>query len=154
MQIALAHAHLTGGGYDLPVVRPVFEEYIASFGFSAPAIEIHPGSFFTDPLPAADVLLMGHILHDWDLEQKRMLLHKAYDALPAGGAVIVFDAIIDDDRKRERVRIADEPQYADENPRRLRLHRRRLPRLDAQGQGSAQVPTSSIWPGRIRWSSG
>jgi hypothetical protein len=45
------------------------------------------------------VLLFGHILHDWDLETKRMLLRKAYAALPEGGAVIVYDAIIDDERK-------------------------------------------------------
>ena len=58
------------------------------------------GSFFTDELPQADVLLFGHILHDWDLEAKLMLLHKAYAALPPGGAVVVYDAIIDDERKQ------------------------------------------------------
>lgn len=42
---------------------------------------------------------MGHILHDWDLEQKKMLLKKAYDALPQDGALIVFEALIDDDRR-------------------------------------------------------
>jgi hypothetical protein len=52
-----------------------------------------------DPLPAADVLVMGHILHDWDLRTKRTLLVKAYDALPEGGALIVYDTIIDDDRR-------------------------------------------------------
>ncbi|HET6375191.1 MAG TPA: methyltransferase, partial [Methylocella sp.] len=57
------------------------------------------GSFFTDPLPEADVLIMGHILHDWDLTQKRMLLEKAYAALPKGGALIVYEALIDDERR-------------------------------------------------------
>ena len=42
---------------------------------------------------------MGHILHDWDLDQKRMLVQKAYDALPEGGALIVYEAIIDDGRR-------------------------------------------------------
>jgi O-methyltransferase domain len=51
-------------------------------------------------LPAADVITMGHILHDWDLNQKRMLIGKAYDALPTGGALIVFEALIDDDRRQ------------------------------------------------------
>ncbi len=50
------------------------------------------GNFFTDPLPAADVLIMGHILHDWDLAQKRMLLAKAHAALPNGGALIVYES--------------------------------------------------------------
>src|SRR5262249_54007544 len=50
-------------------------------------------------LPKADVVIMGHILHDWDLPTKRKLVAKAYDALPAGGAFIVFEALIDDDRR-------------------------------------------------------
>jgi O-methyltransferase domain len=57
------------------------------------------GDFFTDSLPQADVLVMGHILHDWNLDEKRLLLRKAYDALPEAGALIVYDAIIDDERR-------------------------------------------------------
>jgi hypothetical protein len=98
VQIALAHPHLTGGGYDLPVVGPIFNEYIASFNLSQ-RLKFHPGSFFTDALPQTDVLIMGHILHDWDMDQKRMLLAKAHAALPSGGALIVFDAMIDDQRR-------------------------------------------------------
>jgi hypothetical protein len=44
-------------------------------------------------LPPADVILMGHILHDWDLDQKKMLLAKAHSALPPGGAVVIYDSI-------------------------------------------------------------
>jgi hypothetical protein len=58
------------------------------------------GSFFTDDLPKADVLMMGHILHDWDLPTKKMLVKKAFDAVPAGGALIVYESIIDDDRSK------------------------------------------------------
>jgi hypothetical protein len=57
------------------------------------------GDFFADPLPKADVLVMGHILHDWGIDEKRVLLRKAYDALPEGGALIVYEAIIDDERR-------------------------------------------------------
>jgi hypothetical protein len=99
VQVALAHPHLQGGGYDLAPVCPVFEEYAARFGLSE-RLRFCEGSFFTDPLPPADVLVMGHILHDWDLETKHMLLRKAYDALPQGGALIVYEAIIDDDRRQ------------------------------------------------------
>ncbi len=98
-QIALAHPHLNGIGYDLPEVGPVFEEYIAENNL-AERVRFAGGSFFTDDLPQADVLLFGHILHDWDLETKRMLLRKAYAALPPGGAVVVYDSIIDDERKQ------------------------------------------------------
>ena len=98
VQIALAHPHLTGGNFDLPGVGPVFEQYVARHGLSD-RLRFYPGDFFKDTLPSADVIIMGHILHDWDLAEKRMLLKKAYDALPKGGALIVFEALIDDDRR-------------------------------------------------------
>ena len=96
--IARAHEHLTGGGFDLPPIEPIFGAYVARHGL-ADRLSFCGGNFFADPLPSADVLIMGHILHDWDLDQKRMLLQKAYDALPDGGALIVYEAIIDDDRR-------------------------------------------------------
>jgi hypothetical protein len=96
--IARAHPHLSGAGFDLPQVGPVFEEFVAANGL-ADRLRFHAGDFFNDALPKADVIIMGHILHDWDLEQKSMLLKKAYDALPEGGALIVYEAMIDDDRR-------------------------------------------------------
>jgi hypothetical protein len=98
VEIALAHGHLTGGGMDLPVVRPIFEAYVRAKGLEG-RLRFHPGDFFRDPLPRADVLIMGHILHDWNLEEKMRLLRKACEALPTGGALIVHEALIDDDRK-------------------------------------------------------
>ncbi len=97
-QVALAHPHLSGGGFDLPKVGPIFEDYMASHNLSE-RMSFHPGNFFEDALPGADVIVMGHILHDWDLAQKRMLVRKAYDALPEGGAYIVYESIIDNDRR-------------------------------------------------------
>ena len=97
-QLALAHPHLRGTGFDLAPVRPIFEEYSAQFGLSD-RLHFQEGSFFTDPLPTADVIVMGHILHDWDLETKRMLVAKAFDALPSGGALVVYEALIDDERR-------------------------------------------------------
>ena len=99
VQLALAHPHLTGIGYDLPRVRPIFEEYVSSFGLEK-RLRFESGDFFDDPLPVGDVMIMGHVLHDWNLDEKRRLIAKAYDALPDRGALIVFDAVIDDDRKR------------------------------------------------------
>lgn len=98
VQIALRHPHITGGGFDLPLVGPVFDRYVADNGL-ADRLRFYPGDFFADPLPSADVLIMGHILHDWDLAQKKALIRKAFDALPKGGALIVYDAVIDDERK-------------------------------------------------------
>ena len=97
VQIALAHPHLTGYGFDLPPLAPVFEGH-ARRNQVDERLTFVPGDFFTDDLPSVDVLVMGHILHDWDLEQKRSLLAKAYDALPDGGSLIVYEMMIDDDR--------------------------------------------------------
>ena len=98
-EIALAHKHLAGEGMDLPVVRPIFEDYARAKGIEK-RLRFHAGDFFKDPLPKTDVLIMGHILHDWNLDEKGMLLRKAYDALPSGGALIVHEAIIDNARKK------------------------------------------------------
>jgi hypothetical protein len=96
-QVALANPHIQGTGMDLPEVGPIFEGYIQLNGLSG-RVEFSPGSFFDQPLPKADVIMMGHILHDWNLETKHMLVRKAYEALPEGGALIVYESIIDDDR--------------------------------------------------------
>ncbi|MCI0598306.1 MAG: acetylserotonin O-methyltransferase [Beijerinckiaceae bacterium] len=96
--IASAHPHLSGAGFDLPQVKPIFEEFVAKRGLSD-RVNFLSGNFFTDPLPPADVLIMGHILHDWDLSEKRMLLQKAFAALPKNGALIIYEALIDDERR-------------------------------------------------------
>lgn len=98
-QLCLAHPHLSGTNFDLAVVGPVFEEYAAARGLKD-RLRFQAGDFFNEPLPPADVITMGHILHDWNLDQKRMLLGKAYEALPEGGALIVFEALIDDERRQ------------------------------------------------------
>ncbi|HKF48481.1 MAG TPA: methyltransferase [Terracidiphilus sp.] len=98
-QVLLKNTHLTGVGFDLPEVGPIFEEYVESHGLSA-RVKFEPGSFFEQPIPKADVVMMGHILHDWGLEEKKVLVRKAYEALPEGGAFIAYDAIIDDDRSK------------------------------------------------------
>jgi hypothetical protein len=98
-QVALANPHLTCVGFDLPPVRPVFERYVASHGLAA-RVSFVEGDFFREPLPRADVITMGHILHDWDLAQKKTLVRKAFEALPAGGSFVVFEAMIDDDRSQ------------------------------------------------------
>ena len=99
VQVALANPQISGIGFDLPEVGPIFEDYVNANKLSS-RVEFRPGSFFDSPLPKADVVMMGHILHDWNLEEKKNLMRKAYDALPAGGAFIVYESIIDDDRSQ------------------------------------------------------
>jgi O-methyltransferase involved in polyketide biosynthesis len=101
--IALTHAHICGGGLDLPPVQPIFEEYLANAGLSE-RLRFYPGDFFADDrLPEADVLIMGHILHDWGLDEKKTLLRKAHEALPAGGRLIVYETLIDDERRENAI---------------------------------------------------
>jgi len=99
VQVALAHPHLSGGEFDLPPVGPIFQDYVKSFGLEG-RLTFRPGDFFKDPIPSSDVLIMGHILHDWNLQEKLALLKNAYDALPKGGALIVHESIIDDNRSK------------------------------------------------------
>jgi hypothetical protein len=99
VQVALKNPHLAGTGFDLPEVAPIFEEYVEENGLSD-RVHFQSGSFFKDPLPNVDVIMMGHILHDWNLQEKQLLIRRAYDALPSGGAFIAYDAVIDDDRSK------------------------------------------------------
>lgn len=99
VQVALENPHLAGAGFDLAEVGPIFEEYVASNGLAG-RVEFKPGSFFDDPLPRSDVIMMGHILHDWNLDEKKLLIRKSYESLPPGGALVVYEAIIDDDRSQ------------------------------------------------------
>ncbi len=99
VQVALKNPHLSCTGFDLPEVAPIFEEYVEGHALSS-RVKFKAGSFFTDPLPNVDVIMMGHILHDWNLEEKKMLIRKAYEALPPDGAYIVYDSLIDDDRSK------------------------------------------------------
>jgi hypothetical protein len=99
VQVVSANSHLSGIGFDLPEVGSIFEDYIAENRLAS-RVTFRPGSFFDTPIPKADVVMMGHVLHDWNLEEKKMLVRKAYEALPAGGAYIVYESIIDDDRSK------------------------------------------------------
>jgi hypothetical protein len=99
VQIASHNPHLEGIGFDLPEIAPIFEEYAEQSGVAA-RLRFQPGDFFKVPFPQVDVITMGHILHDWNLEVKEMLIRKAYEAVPDRGALIVYEAIIDDERRQ------------------------------------------------------
>jgi len=96
--VASEHPHLTFNSFDLPEVAPHAEKHVELSGLMD-RINIVSGDFFKDELPKADVITMGNILHDWNLENKKMLINKAYDALPAGGAFIAIENLIDDARR-------------------------------------------------------
>ena len=85
--------------FDLPPLEPFALKKIEESGLSD-RITVVNGNFFEDDFPKADVIAMGNILHDWNLEQKKLLISKAYDALPGGGALVVIESIIDNERRK------------------------------------------------------
>lgn len=98
VQIARAHPHMIGGGFDLPAVEPWFTRYVERNGLSHRLL-FHAGDFHRDPLPSADVMVMGRVLHNWSLPVKKMLLSKAHESLPQNGALIICETLIDDARQ-------------------------------------------------------
>lgn len=96
--VAQANPNMNCISFDLPAVEPIAKRTIKEAGLSD-RISTASGDFFKDPIPKADIVTMGMILHDWNLENKMHLLRLAYDALPKGGAFIAIENIIDDARK-------------------------------------------------------
>jgi len=98
IEVAKANPDLRCISFDLPPVEPIARKHIAAAGLSD-RVGTASGDFFKDPLPKADMITMGMILHDWNLEKKLHLIRAAYDALPAGGALVAIEALIDDARR-------------------------------------------------------
>ena len=96
--VANRHPHMRCTSFDLPVVEPIAKRTIEAARLSERVTAVG-GDFFADPLPGADVITMGLILHDWNLERKMHLIKAAYDALPEGGAFIVVENLIDNARR-------------------------------------------------------
>ncbi len=98
VMVARKHPHLKIVSADLPQATAIAEKKIEAATLSD-RISATSIDFFKDALPKADVITMGMILHDWNLDNKMMLIRKAYDALPESGAFIVVEALIDDARR-------------------------------------------------------
>src|SRR5258706_5527791 len=99
LMVAKHQAHMTCTTVDLPPVVPIAVETIQKFQL-ADRVRAQRGDFFEEPFPKADIITMGNILHDWDEEKKILLMKKAYEALPVGGAFVAIEGIIDDERKQ------------------------------------------------------
>ncbi len=97
-QVVLHNPHMKCISFDLQPVVPIALENMSKMGI-ADKVDIRTGDFFRDPFPKADIITMGNILHDWNTAEKKMLISKAYDALPKGGAFVVIENIIDDERR-------------------------------------------------------
>lgn len=96
--IARRHPHMTCTTFDLPIVEPVALQNIQRSGLKN--VRVASGDFFTDAIPAADVIVMANVLHDWEEEKKLLLIKKAYDVLPSNGAFVAIEHVIDDQRRK------------------------------------------------------
>lgn len=91
------YPQLRAAVFDLPAVMDMAQEYAAA----SPArsrIEVVAGDFFRDELPPGDLYALGRILHDWPEERIRLLLHKVFRSLPAGGALLIAEKLVEEDR--------------------------------------------------------
>lgn len=96
--LLLAHPHLTGAVFDRPVMKPFLEELADDRGVRD-RISFHGGDFYDDPIPGADVVIFGNVLHDTPVATRKGLIAQAAARIPVGGAVIVYDPMVDDDRR-------------------------------------------------------
>ncbi|WON73213.1 methyltransferase [Nitrosospira sp. Is2] len=96
--VAIQDPHIKCTSFDLPAVEPIARKWIEQAGLTD-RVEVASGDFLKNPLPKADVITMGMILHDWNLDKKKHLIKLAYEALPEGGVFIVIENLIDDERR-------------------------------------------------------
>jgi precorrin-6B methylase 2 len=96
--VAINNPHMKVASFDLPQVEPIARENMSKMNLTD-RVKLITGDFFNDPFPKADIITMGNILHDWSLEDKKLLIRKAYDALPEGGAFVAIENVIDSDRR-------------------------------------------------------
>lgn len=96
--LAEAHPHLRLQSFDLPPVAALARQRIEAAGL-ADRIEVVAGDFFVDPWPCADVITMGNVLHNWGLDEKKLLIRRAHESLSDGGALVAIENLIDDDRR-------------------------------------------------------
>jgi predicted O-methyltransferase YrrM len=96
--VAIQHPHMKCTSFDLPPVELIARKWIEQAGL-ADRVKLVSGDFLKDPVPQADIITMGMILHDWNLEKKKHLIRSAYEALPTGGAFVAIENLIDDERR-------------------------------------------------------
>lgn len=99
VQVAINNPNVHCISFDLPAVEQVAKKTIEHSGLSS-RVSTAAGDFFSTPLPKSDVIAMGNILHDWNEKDKVLLMKKAWEALPKGGAFVCIENIIDNDRSQ------------------------------------------------------
>jgi len=99
IQVCLKHPSIQCTTFDLPPVEPLAKRKINIFKLSD-RIQVVSGDLLKDAIPKADLISMGNILHGLTEDVKQELVKKVYDTLPAGGAFIAIENIIDNERRQ------------------------------------------------------
>ncbi len=99
MVLVRAHPHLRATVFDLPELEPAFTKYTAGLEITE-SLGFQAGDFFRDPLPRADAIILGHVLHNWPLDTRRALIRSAFEAANPGGALLIYDSMLDEDQPR------------------------------------------------------
>jgi acetylserotonin O-methyltransferase len=86
------YPHLRAAVFDLPEVGAITRGYVAD------RAEVLAGDFFTDPLPEADLYVLGRILHDWPADKITLLLENIFNSLLSGGAVLIAEKLLYEDK--------------------------------------------------------
>jgi 8-O-methyltransferase len=87
------HPHLEATVLDLPRLAPAFHDHMDALGLTG-KVRFHAADFFTDRLPAADVVMIGHCMIDWTDEQRVTLIDRVFPAVRPGGAFLVWDPML------------------------------------------------------------
>lgn len=95
------YPHLRATVFDLPDAIPLAQEIIGQTAV-ADRVDTLGGDFFHDPIPQADLIAVGRILHDWSVDKVEQLLGRIFDALPPGGGLLIAEKLLSDDKTGPR----------------------------------------------------
>ncbi|NUV55125.1 methyltransferase domain-containing protein [Streptomyces coelicolor] len=112
--IALAQANpdLKVTVFEIPASGSIAEKKIAQAGVGD-QVSVITGDMFADPLPTGcDVVMFAHQLVIWTPEENTELLRRAYDVLPKGGQLVIFNSMSNDEGDGPVVAALDSVYFA------------------------------------------
>jgi 3-hydroxy-5-methyl-1-naphthoate 3-O-methyltransferase len=99
IELCKQYRRLRAAVYDLPNVVEIASAKVSQAGM-ADRIRTVAGNFFADASypDGHDLILLSMIMHDWSEAQNRQILRKCYEALPNGGAVVICELLVNDEK--------------------------------------------------------
>jgi O-methyltransferase domain/Dimerisation domain len=97
IEVGRRYPHIKGIVMDLPPVCELADEAIQAAGLTG-RFKSEFADLFTGPYPAgADAIALSWVLHDWNDDNCRKILRNCHDALPAGGALLITETVLNND---------------------------------------------------------